>query len=58
MLITIELPDRTVAALLERAQAEGRSATDLVVEVLVKRFGGGRDEAEFPTDDETAAKKG
>ena len=45
MTIAIELPDRVVATLIRRAQAEGRPAADLVVEILVQHFGGAQDEA-------------
>lgn len=39
MTITIDLSEDTVATLIERARAEGRSATDLAAEAVSERFG-------------------
>lgn len=38
MTITIELPDDTVAQLIARAQAQGRSAPDLAAEAIRQQY--------------------
>jgi len=50
MIITIELPDETVAALISRAQAQGRPAAELAAEAVAERFATDAEDAEFPLD--------
>lgn len=50
MTITIELPDATVAALIDQARTEGRHASELAVEAVTERFGGVSEYAPLEAD--------
>lgn len=55
MTLTIDLPEDTLAALTERARAEGRPAAELAGEAVAQKYGPGGDSydaLEFPLDAE------